>query len=90
MEESIIQQFLRVYRITPNPNTISGISPAELIVSRKNSICVWPTLAGPGIEKKITEITKKFKNMPQSISDPETKSFFLKFTLVQKNSGQRV
>ena len=28
-EESSIQQFLSVYRITPNPNTISRKSPVE-------------------------------------------------------------
>ena len=35
MEESSIQQFLSVYRITPNPNTILGKSPAELMFSQK-------------------------------------------------------
>ena len=34
-EESNIQQFLSAYRITPNPNTISGKSPAELMFSQK-------------------------------------------------------
>ena len=32
-EEGSIQQFLRVYRITVNPNTISGKSPAKLMFS---------------------------------------------------------
>ena len=35
MEESSIQRFLSIYRITPNPNTISGKSPSELMISQK-------------------------------------------------------
>ena len=34
-DEASLQQFLSVYRITPNPNTVSGKSPAELMFSRK-------------------------------------------------------
>ena len=33
--ERSIQNFLSVYRITPNPNTVSGMSPAELMFARK-------------------------------------------------------
>ena len=35
MEEENIQQFLSVYRITPNHSAISGMSPAELMFARK-------------------------------------------------------
>ncbi|XP_014771646.1 uncharacterized protein K02A2.6-like [Octopus bimaculoides] len=31
----IIQQFLRVYRVTLNPNAPEGSSPAELMLTRK-------------------------------------------------------
>ena len=34
-DDGNIQQSFSIYRITPNPNGISGISPAELIFSRK-------------------------------------------------------
>ena len=35
IDDGNIQQFLSVYRITPNPNGISGMSPAELMFARK-------------------------------------------------------
>ena len=34
-EEIRIHQFLSVYHMTPNPNTVSGMSPAELMFVRK-------------------------------------------------------
>ena len=34
-ENGRIQQFLSVYRITPNSNTISGMSPNELMFAQK-------------------------------------------------------
>ena len=34
-DDGNIQQFLSIYRITPNPNRISGMSPAELMFARK-------------------------------------------------------
>lgn len=34
-DDGNIQQFLSIYRITPNPNAISGMSPAELMFARK-------------------------------------------------------
>ena len=57
-EESSIQQFLGGHRITPNPNTISGKSPAELMFSQK-SRSVYDRLLL--VRKKITQITN-FKN----------------------------
>ena len=30
-----VLQFLRVYRVTPNPSTNSGLLPAELVFARK-------------------------------------------------------
>ena len=33
--EKTLQQFLQVYRITPNPNTPLGVSPAETMCARK-------------------------------------------------------
>ena len=35
IDDGNIQQFFSVYRITPNPNGISGMSPAELMFARK-------------------------------------------------------
>ena len=58
-EESSIQQFLSVYRITPNPNTISGKSPAELMFSWK--ICSVFHRLLPVRKKKFTQITKILK-----------------------------
>ena len=37
--ERSIQKFLAVYRMTPNPNTSSGLSSAELMFARK-ILCV--------------------------------------------------
>ena len=34
-DEKSLENFLSVYRITPNPNTNSGLSPAELMFARK-------------------------------------------------------
>ena len=34
-ENEKIQEFLSIYRITPNPNTNANMSPAELIFARK-------------------------------------------------------
>ena len=33
--EKVIQQWLQVYRITPNPNTLLAVSPAETMFARK-------------------------------------------------------
>eukprot|EP00106_Octopus_bimaculoides_P006911 XP_014774353.1 PREDICTED: uncharacterized protein K02A2.6-like [Octopus bimaculoides] len=35
MDKVALQQFLRVYRVTPNPNTPAGMSPAKLMFVRK-------------------------------------------------------
>ena len=35
VNERSIPKFLAVYRITPNPNMSSGLSPAELMFARK-------------------------------------------------------
>ena len=34
-DEKSLENFLSVYRITPNPNTNAGLSPAELMFARK-------------------------------------------------------
>ena len=60
-EESSIQQFLSVYRITPNPNTISGKSPAELMFSWKIQ-SVFDRLLRVQKRKKIHSNNKNFKN----------------------------
>ena len=56
-EKSSIQQFLRVYRIIPYPNTILGKSPAELMFSQKIQ-SVFDQLFWFGKRKKFTQITK--------------------------------
>ena len=35
-DEKSLENFLSVYRITPNPNTNAGLSPAELMFARKS------------------------------------------------------
>ena len=42
-----IQKFLAVYRITPNPNTDSSLSLAELICARKIRLVFNRKLPGP-------------------------------------------
>ena len=54
MEESSNQRFVSVYRITPNPNTISGKSPAELIFLGKFDL--WPTFASSEKEKNLLQL----------------------------------
>ena len=34
-EDELLQQFLRVYRITSDPSTTSGVSPVDLMFARK-------------------------------------------------------
>ena len=34
-ENEELQEFLSIYRITPNPNTNANMSPAELMFARK-------------------------------------------------------
>ena len=60
-EESSIQQFLSVYRITPNPNTIPGKTPAKLMFSQK-IWSVFDRLLPVRKKKKIYSNNKNFKN----------------------------
>ena len=60
-EESSIHQFLREYWILPNPNTISGKSPTELMFSRKIR-SVFDRLLPIWKKKIIYSNNKDFKN----------------------------
>ncbi|XP_029639678.1 uncharacterized protein K02A2.6-like [Octopus sinensis] len=41
MNDLALQQFLSVYRVTPNANTPSGMSNAELLFARNRAILLW-------------------------------------------------
>ena len=61
-DERSIQKFLVVYRIMPNPNTDSGLSPAKLIFARK----IWSVFDRllPSPMKKVVKgnfVTKFYK-----------------------------
>ena len=63
-EDGKIQQFLSVYRITPNLNTVSGMSPAKLMFARKTNF-----------QQTIASMKTKSSNTrgPQNISGLEIK-----------------
>ena len=71
------QQFLSIYRITPNPNTISGKSPAELMFSRKIRSVFDRLLPVRKKKKKNYSNDKncKITEYTQSITGPETRYF---------------
>ena len=71
--ERSIQKFLAVYRITPNPNTNSGLSPAELMFARKIR-SVFDRLL-PSLTKK----TAKIENKMAKAYKPGDKVFFKNF-----------
>ena len=89
--ESSIQQFLSLYRIRPNPNTILGKSPAELIFSWK-IWSVFDRLLLVRKKKKICLNNKNFKNTKYTPKyfRPRDKMFFFKCIVVQRNSGKRL
>ncbi|XP_014785323.1 uncharacterized protein K02A2.6-like [Octopus bimaculoides] len=62
-DEVALQQFLRIYRVTPNPNTPAGMSPAELMFARKVK-SVFDKLVRGKKKRKIAmaNTTKLFKN----------------------------
>ncbi|XP_014777996.1 uncharacterized protein K02A2.6-like [Octopus bimaculoides] len=58
--EVALQQFLRVYQLTPNPNTPADMSPAELMFARKIKSVFNKLL--PGKKRKIA-MDKKIVKM---------------------------
>ena len=87
-DEASLQQFLSVYRITPNPNTVSGKSPAELMFSRKIR-SVFDRLLP--VRKNTKFVTNKSKDTKTNTKHfrPGDKVFFW-CTVEEKNSGRMV
>ena len=61
--ERTIQKFLALYRITPNPNMSSGLSPAELMFVRKIHFVFDRLLPSPAKKtaEKENQMTKAYK-----------------------------
>ncbi|XP_029640430.1 uncharacterized protein LOC115215411 [Octopus sinensis] len=60
-DEVALQQFLRVYRVTPNLNTASGQSPVELILVKKVKSVFDKLLSGKKRKSVREDIAKFFK-----------------------------
>ena len=58
-ENEELQEFLSIYRITPNPNTNANMSPAELMFARKiRSVFVKLIPSKKEIRKKLIPIIR--------------------------------
>ena len=76
-DERSIQKFFAVYRITPNPNTDSGLSPAEQMFARKIRSIFDRLLLSP--TKKVAK-----KYLRQNFTNQETE-FSSEITEVKKS-----
>lgn len=77
--EVMLRQFLSVYRITPNPNSVSGMSPAELMFSGKIK-SVFNKL----LTERMTKTSRNQNNINKYLKPGD--KCFLKCTNVEKNS----
>ena len=71
--DKALQQFLQVYRITPNPNTPLAVSPAETMFARKIRSVFDKLLPKQNKLRKTTLVPKKKKKV-----QPGRKKFTLK------------
>ena len=70
--DKAVQQFLQVYRITPNPNTPLAVSPAETMFARKIRSVFDKLLPKQNKLRKTTLAPKKWFN-------PREKNYFKKY-----------
>ena len=82
-ENEELQEFLSIYRITPNPNTNANMSPAELMFARKIRL-VFDKLI---LSKK--RIRKKI-NISNKTYSPREKIYFLNYHLGKATWLQRI
>ena len=66
-EDELLQQFLRVYRITPNPSLNSGMSPAEIMFARKIKSVFDKLIPSKNKNMEKQKVDKKFYQPSENI-----------------------